>query len=261
MIATTTPTTPATTESPATTTQQEQQQQDDVELEWISMNDDCWARCEYKGGACQACSNDYPDAVAAYCCSGENHWLGEGIYENGDCPNEAVAVEMSTIHSCVIAKEKVPPTPATTSAAPATTSSASATTSAAPVTTAQGIRSLSVWAWDAVNTFVINGERIGASGGGEKFDIALQQNEIILSMDYGINRWSVPNEWVDAICNLKIITNLQEYGPYHPARVMKPNRHLHEWPDYRSVIDPEFQTDFFINRLHIVAIISISLQS
>ena len=90
------------------------------------------------------------------------------------------------------------------------------------VPTAQGIRSFSVWAGAAMNTFEINGKRIGASGGGEKFDIPLQKNEIILSMDYGINRWSVPNEWVDAICNLKIITNLQEYGPYHPARVMKP---------------------------------------
>ena len=105
---------------------------------------------------------------------------------------------------------------------PAATTQATASVATTP-STAQGIRSLSVYAGNAFAAFEINGVKIGAKGGGEKFDISLRENESIYYMQYGINRWDTDYEWINAICSLKIGTNFQEYGPYHEARVLKLN--------------------------------------
>lgn len=60
----------------------------------------CWGACN------EQCSNADPDAIAGYCCSGANHFAGDGAVSNGDCPADAVAAVTTTVHSYVIKKKK-----------------------------------------------------------------------------------------------------------------------------------------------------------
>ena len=46
------------------------------------------------------------DVFSAYCCSGANQMYGQGPIHNGDCPPEAILVQQSNVHSCVVAKKK-----------------------------------------------------------------------------------------------------------------------------------------------------------
>ena len=78
-------------------------------MEWIQILDNnCWKECDQKGGLCTACLNYEPDAISGYCCSGSNHFRGEGPKNNGDCPTQAVEAQKSTVHSCVVSKKKYP---------------------------------------------------------------------------------------------------------------------------------------------------------
>ena len=78
-----------------------------VSFEWIEdPTSMCWGACNNQGGQCSACSNADPDAIAGYCCSGANHFSGDGAVSNGDCPADAVAAVTTTVHSCVIKKQK-----------------------------------------------------------------------------------------------------------------------------------------------------------
>ena len=72
------------------------------EFEWLQIPGDCYPECGQTGGLCQACKNYNSDAISGYCCSGVNHNLGQGPYKNGDCPDEAIATQNSTSHSCVV---------------------------------------------------------------------------------------------------------------------------------------------------------------
>ena len=74
--------------------------------EWISIDDNCWSECGEKGGFCSACMNYDSNAISGYCCSGDNHFDGNGSVLNGDCPSDAIAIQKSNVHSCVILKTK-----------------------------------------------------------------------------------------------------------------------------------------------------------
>ena len=50
--------------------------------------------------------NADPDALAGYCCSGANHFGGNGAVNNGDCPADAASAVTVDSHSCVVLKEK-----------------------------------------------------------------------------------------------------------------------------------------------------------
>ena len=66
----------------------------------------CWGACNGQGGQCSACLSGDPDAVARYCCSGANHFGGDGAVSNGDCPADAIAAVSTSFHACVIQKKK-----------------------------------------------------------------------------------------------------------------------------------------------------------
>ena len=55
---------------------------------------------------CQACKNYKSNAISGYCCSGFNHNQGKGPISNGDCPDEAIANQKSTTHSCTVLTSK-----------------------------------------------------------------------------------------------------------------------------------------------------------
>ena len=46
------------------------------------------------------------NSTSGYCCSGINHQDGGGPMDNGDCPAEAVAAQLSFTHSCVVSMKK-----------------------------------------------------------------------------------------------------------------------------------------------------------
>ena len=72
---------------------------------------------------------------------------------------------------------------------------------------------LSLYPGSVVNTIVVNGKRFGASRGGTKTDVPMQQGEIISRLEYGIlNDGS--KEVSGAICALSFITNRRKHGPY-----------------------------------------------
>ena len=75
-------------------------------MEWIQIDNNCWEECDKKGGLCSACMNHESNAVSGYCCSGTNHFEGNGPVFNGDCPLDAIAVQKSKVHSCVISKKQ-----------------------------------------------------------------------------------------------------------------------------------------------------------
>ena len=75
-------------------------------MEWIPIDDNCWSECGRKGGMCSTCMKYVSNADNAYCCSGINHEDGDGAKLNGDCPLEAIAVQKSSVHSCVVSKKK-----------------------------------------------------------------------------------------------------------------------------------------------------------
>ena len=79
-----------------------------TEQEWVDLPDFsvCWGACNEQGGQCSACMNADPDALAGYCCSGANHFGGNGAVNNGDCPADAAAAVTVDSHSCVVLKEK-----------------------------------------------------------------------------------------------------------------------------------------------------------
>ena len=62
------------------------------------------------------------DAISGYCCSGVNHFRGEGPNNNGDCPTQAVEIQKSKVHSCVVSKKiyQVPSIESTTVSNPIT---------------------------------------------------------------------------------------------------------------------------------------------
>ena len=81
-----------------------------LEQEWVELpNSVCWGECHEKGGQCVACKSHDSDALAGYCCSGANHFGGDGAVSNGDCPANAVAAVNSTFHACVVLKENATP--------------------------------------------------------------------------------------------------------------------------------------------------------
>ena len=70
-------------------------------MEWLSIGNDCWIECG-GGGLCPACMNYESSSTSGYCCSGINHQAGGGPMDNGDCPAEAIAAQLSNTHSCVV---------------------------------------------------------------------------------------------------------------------------------------------------------------
>ena len=155
------------------------------ELDWLSFGDDCWTECGQKGGWCSACMNYDSVSTSGYCCSGINHQAGGGPIENGDCPVEAVAAQLSISHSCVISKS-------------------------------QTNTNLAVWAGNAVNTLVVNGKRFGANWGGAEYVISMQEGERVTGLEYGIIQWDYDQDWSNSICGLYVVTNVQKHGMYHP---------------------------------------------
>ena len=81
-------------------------EENEDELEWIPQPGNCWKECGKKGGLCPACMNYDTTAISGYCCSGANHLHGNGPIFNGDCPSNAIAIQKSNVHSCIIAKRK-----------------------------------------------------------------------------------------------------------------------------------------------------------
>ena len=75
-------------------------------IEWIALDNNCWEECDKNGGSCSACMEYETEAISAYCCSGVNHISGNGPVSNGDCPADAISIQKSTTHSCVISKKR-----------------------------------------------------------------------------------------------------------------------------------------------------------
>ena len=66
----------------------------------------CWGMCNEQGGQCSACMDADPDALAGYCCSGANHFGGDGAVSNADCPADAIAAVSTSFHACVVHRKK-----------------------------------------------------------------------------------------------------------------------------------------------------------
>ena len=78
-----------------------------VARQYVQLPDSvCWGECTAEGGECTACKNHDPNATAGYCCSGANHFAGDGAVSNGDCPADAIAAITTNVHSCVVHKQK-----------------------------------------------------------------------------------------------------------------------------------------------------------
>ena len=74
------------------------------QLEWFQIDNNCFKECGRKGGLCSTCMKYDSLATSGYCCSGVNHYDGQGPIFNGDCPSDAIAIQKSNVHSCVISR-------------------------------------------------------------------------------------------------------------------------------------------------------------
>ena len=76
------------------------------QLKWFQIDNNCFKECGRKGGFCSTCMNYDSLAISGYCCSGVNHFDGKGPIFNGNCPSDAIAVQKSNVHSCVISRKQ-----------------------------------------------------------------------------------------------------------------------------------------------------------
>ena len=76
----------------------------DKHLKWFQIDNNCFEKCGRKGGFCSTCMNYDSLATSGYCCSGVNHMDGYGPIFNGNCPSDAITIQKSNVHSCVISK-------------------------------------------------------------------------------------------------------------------------------------------------------------
>ena len=140
--------------------------------------------CGSKGGRCSFCDSKQSDAFSGYCCSGVNHQGGAGPIQNGDCPAEAVAAQTGPTHTCILSMKM----------------------------------RISVYAGYVADAIEVNGNRYGASSGGTKYDVPIQEGETVQRLEFGIRRDFPDEEYQNAICGVYFVTNVQTHGPY-PGRV------------------------------------------